>query len=102
MGVLPPSAACATRWCKLAAQFKQLVIYILLTAALFSMVPGEWLETGAILTIVVLNALLGFFQERKAESALASLKQLSAVEIAKIVRCRFTPAKAMAAPVLQL
>ena len=46
---------------------------------------GDWLEAGAIFAIVVLNALLGFFQERKAEEALSSLRKLSSPD-AKVLR----------------
>ena len=64
-------------WRKLLAQFNQLVIWILLVATILSGALGDWLEAGAILAIVVLNALLGYFQERKAEEALSSLRKLS-------------------------
>ncbi len=64
-------------WHKLLEQFNQLVIWILLAATILSGALGDWLEAGAILAIVVLNALLGFFQERKAEEALSSLRKLS-------------------------
>ncbi len=64
-------------WSKLLAQFNQLVIWILLAATILSGILGDWLEAGAIFAIVLLNALLGFFQERKAEKALSSLRKLS-------------------------
>lgn len=64
-------------WRNLLEQFNQLVIWILLAATIVSGILGDWLEAGAILTIVFLNALLGFFQERKAEEALTSLRKLS-------------------------
>jgi len=64
-------------WRNLLEQFHQLVIWILVAATILSGVLGEWLEAGAIFAIVVLNAVLGFFQERKAEEALSSLRKLS-------------------------
>src|SRR5512133_1399930 len=64
-------------WLKLLDQFNQLVIWILIAATILSAILGDWLEAGAILAIVVLNALLGFFQEQKAEKALSSLRKLS-------------------------
>ncbi len=64
-------------WQKLFAQFNQLVIWILLAATIVSGLLGDWLEAGAIFAIVLLNALLGFFQERKAEETLSSLRKLS-------------------------
>lgn len=72
-------------WLKLLSQFNQLVIWILIAATILSAALGDWLEAGAILTIVVLNALLGFLQEQKAEKALSSLKKLSS-PVAKVVR----------------
>jgi Ca2+-transporting ATPase len=66
-------------------QFNQLVIWILLAATIVSAVLGDWLEAGAIFAIVLLNALLGFFQERKAEAALTSLRKLSSPN-AKVLR----------------
>ena len=64
-------------WLKLLEQFNQLVIWILIAATILSAALGDWLEAGAIFAIVLLNALLGFFQERKAEKALISLRKLS-------------------------
>ena len=69
-----PSAAW---WVELLRQFNQLVIWILIAATILSAVLGDWLEAGAIFAIVLLNALLGFFQEQKAEKALSSLRKLS-------------------------
>ncbi len=64
-------------WRNLLEQFNQLVIWILIAATILSGALGDWLEAGAILAIVVLNTLLGYFQERKAEEALSSLRKLS-------------------------
>lgn len=64
-------------WRKLAAQFRDLVIWILIAAAIIAGAIGEWIDAGAILAIVVLNGLVGYLQEARAEKALASLKSLS-------------------------
>ncbi len=72
-------------WHKLAAQFKDLVIWILIAAAVISGLLGEWSDAIAIVAIVLLNGLLGFFQEERAEEALAALQKLSA-PIAKVMR----------------
>src|SRR5699024_8705702 len=42
---------------------------------------GEFIDAIAIITIVLLNAVIGFFQERKAEQALEKLKQLAAPQM---------------------
>lgn len=62
---------------KLWAQFKDVMIIILLIAALVSGLLGEWTDSFIILFVVVLNAVLGVIQENKAEQALAALKQMS-------------------------
>jgi P-type Ca2+ transporter type 2C len=62
---------------KLLVQFKDVMIIILLVAALISGLLGEWTDSFIILFVVVLNAVLGVIQENKAEQALAALKQMS-------------------------
>ena len=76
----PPSV-----WQKLVRQFKDLVIWILIVAAVVSGALGEWVDTLAILAIVFLNGVIGFFQEERAEKALAALQKLSS-PMAKVLR----------------
>jgi len=64
-------------WQRLLAQFTELVVVILIVAAIIAAVLGEWLDAGAILAIVILNGILGFFQEEQAGAALAALRKLS-------------------------
>lgn len=63
------------------SQFKNLMIMVLLAAATISFVLGEWIDAAAIVMIVILNAFLGFYQDRKAEKSLEALKKLSAPQV---------------------
>ncbi len=73
------------RWKKLLGQFKELVIWILIVAAIISGAMGEWADTAAILAIVFVNGIIGFLQEEKAGRALAALQKLSS-PMAKVIR----------------
>lgn len=59
-------------------QFTDFMVLVLIGAAFISFLLGERIDALAIMAIVVLNALLGFVQEFKAERSLASLKRLTA------------------------
>ena len=74
-------------WKKFLAQFRELVIWILIVAAFISGAFGEWSDSIAILTIVLLNGVLGFLREARAEQALSALRDLSA-PMARVQRNR--------------
>lgn len=59
-------------------QFKDLLIIILLVAALIAGIVGNPVEALAILAIVILNAIIGFIQEYRAEKALEALRRMAA------------------------
>ena len=65
-------------WVTLAGQFRSPVIWLLLGASVISGLMGEIADAVAIGTIVVLNALVGFFQEYRAERAVLALRSMTA------------------------
>jgi Ca2+-transporting ATPase len=66
-------------------QFKDFMVLVLLAATAVSVLLGELADSITILSIVLLNAVLGFVQEYRAERSMESLKQMTAPE-AKVLR----------------
>ena len=66
-------------------QFADLLVIILIVAAVISMISGNMESTIVIFAVIILNAMLGTFQYVKAEKSLDSLKELSAPR-AKVIR----------------
>ncbi|NQV66004.1 MAG: ATPase, partial [SAR86 cluster bacterium] len=79
-------------WRLLLAQFQDVMIVVLLAAAVISGLIGEWLDTLIILFIVLLNGVIGAVQAYRAERAVAALKAMGTTE-SQVVRdgrlCRF-------------
>lgn len=59
------------------AQFKDMLIYVLLGAAVITLIIGEYVDAIIILFVVILNAAIGVFQEYKAEKAIDALQQMT-------------------------
>jgi Ca2+-transporting ATPase len=81
-------------------QFRDFMIMVLIAAAVVSGAIGEILDTIIILAIVILNAIMGFAQEYRAQKAMEALKRMAAPSAsvlrggapALVPACRWCPA----------
>jgi cation-transporting P-type ATPase F len=79
----PPRSA----WIRFLLQFHQPLIYILLAATAITVALQEWVDAGVIFGVVLVNAIVGFLQEAKAENAIAALARMVTTE-ATVIRDR--------------
>jgi magnesium-transporting ATPase (P-type) len=70
---------------RLFSQFNNILIYVLLAAGFIKLMLNLWADAAIILSVVIINALLGFVQEGKAEKALDSIRNMLSAE-ARTVR----------------
>src|SRR6516162_7501003 len=80
-------------------QFNNVLVYVLLAAAFTKLMLSLWLDASIILGVVVINGLLGFIQEGRAEKALDSIRHMLSAE-ARAVRggeTRLIPAEELVA-----
>ena len=61
---------------RFAAQFHNVLIYLLLAAGTVTAVLGHGVDSTVIIAVVLVNALIGFVQEGRAEDALAGIRQM--------------------------
>ncbi|MGG3572036.1 calcium-translocating P-type ATPase, SERCA-type [Bacillus gobiensis] len=59
------------------SQFNDFMVFVLVAATIISGFLGEYVDAAAIIAIILVNGILGFFQERRAENSLQALKELS-------------------------
>src|SRR5262249_568843 len=62
------------------SQFNNILVYVLLAAGFIKLMMSVWIDAGIIFAVVVVNALLGFIQEGKAEKALDSIRNMLSPE----------------------
>ncbi|TVR43883.1 MAG: cation-transporting P-type ATPase [Bacteroidia bacterium] len=75
-----PKGPKRTWWQRLLAQFHNVLIYVLIGAAVITALMDHWIDTWVILAVVIINALIGFLQEGKAERALESIQEMLSLE----------------------
>ncbi len=80
-----PEAARQGPFLRFLLQFHNVLVYVLLAAAFVKLMMNLWLDAAIILGVVLLNALLGFIQEGRAEKALDSIRNMLSAE-ARTVR----------------
>ncbi len=69
----PPTPA----WQRLLRQFRSLFIYVLMLSAGLSVMLGHYVDAGVILAVVIINGIIGFIQEGKAEEALRAILSMT-------------------------
>lgn len=67
------------------SQFNNVLIYVLLVAGFVKLMLNLWIDSSIILAVVILNSLLGFIQEGRAEKALDSIRNMLSAE-ARVLR----------------
>jgi magnesium-transporting ATPase (P-type) len=75
-----PEGKKRSAYARLFAQFNNVLVYVLLAAGFTKLMLSVWVDAGIIFAVVVLNALLGFIQEGKAEKALDSIRNMLSAE----------------------
>jgi magnesium-transporting ATPase (P-type) len=73
-----PEAPARNPLLRLLAQFNNILIHVLLVAAIITAALGHATDTGVILAVVIANALIGFIQEGRAERAMEGIRQMLA------------------------
>ncbi len=80
-----PAKKARPAWLRFLAHFNDVLIYVLLAAAVLTAIMGHWVDTLVILGVAVINALIGHIQESNAEKSLSSIRNMLASD-ARVIR----------------
>jgi magnesium-transporting ATPase (P-type) len=61
---------------RLLMQFHNILLYVMMASACITALLGHWVDTGVLMGAVIINAIIGFIQEGKAESALDAIRAM--------------------------
>src|SRR5262244_2218292 len=75
-----PEGKKRTAFSRFFSHFNNMLAYVLIAAGFTKVMMNVWIDAGIIFAVVILNALLGFFQEGKAEKALESVRNMLSAE----------------------
>lgn len=75
-----PQRAGLTPWRRFLLQFHNLLIYVLLASMAMTLALGQWLDSAVIFAVVLINAVIGFIQEGKAEQAMRAIQSMLTVD----------------------
>ena len=75
-----PSAKRRSVLLRFLLQFHNVLIYVLIGASVVSAVLGQWVDTGVIIAVVVINAAIGFIQEGRAEQAMDAVRRMLSLQ----------------------
>ena len=80
-----PEGAKRGPWVRFLQQFDNVLVYVLLAAGFVKLMLGLWLDASVIIAVVLINAVLGFLQEGKAEQALDAIRNMLSAD-ARVLR----------------